>query len=29
MAVSILFLVLSPLPRLRTISDGEPRQAGG
>jgi MFS family permease len=28
MAVSILFLVLSPLPRLRTISDGEPRQAG-
>ena len=25
MAVSILFLVLSPLPRLRTISDGEPR----
>src|SRR6478752_1211150 len=29
MAVSILFLVLSPLPRLRTISDGEPRYAGG
>jgi len=29
MAISILFLVLSPLPRLRTISDGEPRQAGG
>jgi MFS family permease len=29
MAVSILFLVLSPLPRLRTISDAEPRQAGG
>ncbi len=29
MAVSILFLVLSPLPRLRTISDGEPRQSGG
>ena len=29
MAVSILFLVLSPLPRLRTISDGQPRQAGG
>jgi len=29
MAISILFLVLSPLPRLRTISDGEPRYAGG
>ena len=29
MAVSIAFLVLSPLPRLRTISDGEPRYAGG
>ena len=29
MAVSILFLVLSPLPRLRTISNGEPGQAGG